>query len=322
MKSGFAKHLGVALIQQQNGLVKGTNVTLLVKVHCFLIQSGLSKCFTGIWVSIKVGNTKKLSFGSGVDTGLVQVLQGVDFEVKPQEDHTFEVESHENVDHVAGSQEVQTQDLIYYHLARNREQHSTHELFSYREYSNEVAFAVAEAEKIFAHELLTFKNTVACEAEIWATKGLLDKAKGNVFGIDIVRDQSGNTLRVSQSKFYNEKLVQTLLEGHSILSLEGSLSGDCDVQKNGKWSCIYAVGSQGYQMVCTRLDIASTDVRVCWISLIVDYRQTYSGVYDTYGGCKGGYLAKETRNRVRIRAKDSSGYCYRRLFKGYPSPRL
>ncbi|GJS31915.1 zinc finger, CCHC-type containing protein [Tanacetum coccineum] len=79
-------------------------------------------------------------------------------------------------------------------------------------------------------------------------------------GMKIVRDQSGNTLRLSQSKFYNGKLVQTLLEGHSILSLEGSLSGDCDVEKNGKWSCIYAVGSHEYQMVCTRLDIASADV--------------------------------------------------------------
>ncbi|GKE57276.1 hypothetical protein Tco_1496461, partial [Tanacetum coccineum] len=59
---------------------------------------------------------------------------------------------------------------------------------------------------------------------------------------------------------HNEKLVQTLLKGHSILSLEGSLSGNCDVEKNGKWSCIYAVGSQEYQMVCTRLDIASADV--------------------------------------------------------------
>ncbi|GJR62170.1 hypothetical protein Tco_1504332 [Tanacetum coccineum] len=172
-------------------------------------------------------------------------------------------------------------------------------LVSYREDSNEAAFAVAEAEKIYAHESLTFNNTVACEviskwkaglkddmdarsdvyvlsndykkcsddhamfyywAEIWATKGLLDKAKGNVLGMEIIRDQSGNTLRVSQSRFYNGKLVQTLLEGHSILSLEGSLSGDCDVEKNGKWSCIYAVGSQEYQMVCTRLDIASADV--------------------------------------------------------------
>nr|GFA58766.1 zinc finger, CCHC-type [Tanacetum cinerariifolium] len=48
--------------------------------------------------------------------------------------------------------------------------------------------------------------------------------------------------------------------GHSILLLEGSLSGDYDVKKNGKCSCIYAVGSQEYQMVCTRPDIASIDV--------------------------------------------------------------
>ncbi|GJU13463.1 hypothetical protein Tco_1135859 [Tanacetum coccineum] len=91
-------------------------------------------------------------------------------------------------------------------------------------------------------------------------QGLLDKAKGNVLGLEIVRDQSGNTLRVSQSRFYNGKLVQTLLDGHSILSLEGSLSGDRDVENNGKWSCMYTVGSQEYQMVYTRLNIASTDV--------------------------------------------------------------
>ncbi|GJT69078.1 hypothetical protein Tco_1028364 [Tanacetum coccineum] len=54
----------------------------------------------------------------------------------------------------------------------------------------------------------------------------------------------------SQSMFYNEKLVQTLLEGHSILSLEGSLSGGCDVEKNG----------QEYHGVCIRLDIASADM--------------------------------------------------------------
>ncbi|GKG11128.1 hypothetical protein Tco_0342528 [Tanacetum coccineum] len=30
-------------LQQQNGLVKETNVTLLATVRCFLIQSGLSK---------------------------------------------------------------------------------------------------------------------------------------------------------------------------------------------------------------------------------------------------------------------------------------
>nr|GEX11981.1 zinc finger, CCHC-type [Tanacetum cinerariifolium] len=59
-------------------------------------------------------------------------------------------------------------------------------------------------------------------------------AKGNVLGMDIARDQSGN-LRVSQSMFYNQKVSTdfNLLEGHSILSLEGSLSRDCDVKENG-----------------------------------------------------------------------------------------
>nr|GEY69126.1 hypothetical protein [Tanacetum cinerariifolium] len=112
---------------------------------------------------------------------------------------------------------------------------------------------VAAVEKIYAHESLTFNNIVACEViskwraglkddmdarsdickvEIWVTKGLLVKAKGNVFGLEIIRDQSGNTLRVLQSRIHNEKLVQTLLKGDSTLSLEDSLSRDCDVKKN------------------------------------------------------------------------------------------
>nr|GEW10761.1 zinc finger, CCHC-type [Tanacetum cinerariifolium] len=193
--------------------------------------------------------------------GFSSVLQGVEFEVEPQEDQTFEVEPHRNFDHVAGSQEVQTQDLIYYHLARDREQYSTHKLFSYREHSNEAAFAVAEAEKIYAHESLNFNNTIAYEVISKWKVGLKDDmnarshvyvlsngckkcnddidgyyweytpTKGNVLGMEIVKDQCGNTMRVSRSRFYNGKLVQALLEGHFILSLEGSLSRDCDVKK-------------------------------------------------------------------------------------------
>ncbi|GJW90155.1 hypothetical protein Tco_0167708 [Tanacetum coccineum] len=230
----------------------------------------------------------------------LEVLQGVEFEVEPKKDHTFKVEPHGNVDHVAGSQEVQTQDLIYYHLARDREQHSTYELFSYREDSNEAAFAVAVVNKIYAHKSLTFSDTVACEDEIWATKGLLDKAKGNVLGMKIVTDQSGNTLRVSQSRFYNGKLVQTLLEGHSIPSLEGSLLG------NVMWKRMTDVH--------VFVDFDYTIGR----SITVMARSITSDIYDTYEGCKGGYLAKGTHNKVRIRAKDSSGYCYRCLVKGYP----
>ncbi|GKD79174.1 hypothetical protein Tco_1341795 [Tanacetum coccineum] len=70
-----------------------------------------------------------------------------------------------------------------------------------------------------------------CKAEIWVTKGLMEKTNENVLGMEFFRDQSENTFRVSQSRFYNEKLVHTLLEGHFILTLEGSLLGDCDVEK-------------------------------------------------------------------------------------------
>ncbi|GJV79632.1 hypothetical protein Tco_1515502 [Tanacetum coccineum] len=122
-----------------------------------------------------------------------------------------------------------------------------HELFRYREDSNEAAFVVAAAEKTYAHELLTFNDTIACEVIFkWKVRlkeemdadARSDKAKENVLGMEIFRDQSGNTLRVSQSRFYNRKLVQTLLKGLSILSL----------------------GGVEYQVVCTKPDIASAGV--------------------------------------------------------------
>nr|GEW56744.1 zinc finger, CCHC-type [Tanacetum cinerariifolium] len=242
------------------------------------------------------GEYKKTFIGSDVGTGLMQVLHRFEFEVELLEDHTFEVEPQENVDQGAGLQEVQTQDLIDYQLARDRDQHLACELLRYKENSNEAAFEWKAGLKdgmdarsdvyvlsngcrkcndnnddyyweyapgMIIHLFLYIDGMVfsyGCKVEIRVTKGLLVKSMGNVLGSEIIRDHSGSTLRVSQSKIYNEKLVQSLLEGHSILSLEGSLSGDCDLEKNGKWSCIYAVESQEYQMVCTRLDIASADV--------------------------------------------------------------
>nr|GEZ83304.1 zinc finger, CCHC-type [Tanacetum cinerariifolium] len=88
---------------------------------------------------------------------------------------------------------------------------------------------------MFIHLFLYIDDIVfscGCKAEIWDTKGLLDIAKENVLGMEIVKDQSDYTLMVSLSRFYIRKLVKTLLEGHSKLSLKGSLSGDCDVEKN------------------------------------------------------------------------------------------
>ncbi|GJY15027.1 hypothetical protein Tco_0385449 [Tanacetum coccineum] len=157
-------------------------------------------------------------------TGSVQVLQGVEFEVEPQ-DHTFEVEPRGNAGH---------------------EQHSAHELLKYREDSNEAAFAVAKAEKIYAHESLTFNNTVAYEVISMWKAGLKDDidAWSDVY----VLSHGCKKCSDDNDGYYWESTP------------EGSLSGDCDVEKNGKWLCIYAIGSQEYQMVCTRLDIASADV--------------------------------------------------------------
>ncbi|GJR94830.1 hypothetical protein Tco_0267004 [Tanacetum coccineum] len=89
---------------------------------------------------------KKIFIASGVCRGLVKVLQRLEFEVEPQEDHTFRVEPQGIVSQVTGSQKVQTHDLIYYHSIRDREQHTTRELFGYREDNNEAAI-VAEVEQ-------------------------------------------------------------------------------------------------------------------------------------------------------------------------------
>nr|GEW65304.1 hypothetical protein [Tanacetum cinerariifolium] len=222
------------------------------------------------------GEYKKTFIGFGVGTGSMQVLQGVEFEVEPQEDHTFEVEPHGNVDHIDGSQERD---------------------------SNEAAFVVAVVEKIYAHESLTFNNTVSCEVISKWKAGLKDDmdARSDVYVLS-----NGYRKCSNDSDGYYWDINQTLLEGHSILLLEGSLSGDCDVEKNGKWSCIYAVRSHEYQMVCTRLDIASADVGMCCKlegnattrGGSFNYK---GGVYGPYGGCEGSYLALLIESRYELR---------------------
>nr|GEX11927.1 zinc finger, CCHC-type [Tanacetum cinerariifolium] len=218
--SGVAKHLGVAGIHQENGFIDETNVILFAKY-------GLSKVF---WAE----DTTRCCL-----------------------DHTFEVEPQENVNQGAGLQEVQTQDLMDYQLARDRE-HLACKLFGYREDSNKDAFAVVAVDKIYAHESLTFNDTAACEVISKWKAGLKEDmdVRSDVYVLTMVARKAVTTAMV-----ITKSLHHTLLKRHSTLSLEDSLSRDCDVKKNGKWSCIYAVGSKEYQMVfCTRLDIASADV--------------------------------------------------------------
>nr|GEX35333.1 zinc finger, CCHC-type [Tanacetum cinerariifolium] len=149
----------------------------------------------------------------------------------------------------------------------------------YREDSNEAAFAVAVVENIYAHESLTFNDTVACEV-ISKWKAGLKKdmdVRSNVYVLSngyrkCSDDSDGYYWEYTPGMFihlflYIDDMVFSCGCKAEIWATKGLLDkakgnvlGDYDVEKNGKWSCIYAVGSQEYQMVCTRLDIASTDV--------------------------------------------------------------
>ncbi|GJV78122.1 hypothetical protein Tco_1509706 [Tanacetum coccineum] len=306
MKSGVAKHLGVAGIQQQNGLVNETNVTLFAKVRCLLIQSGLSKIcwgFFGWLASIKQGMLEPvkvkcifLGYRKGIvgnnlwrfDDVTSKVLQGVEFEVEPQEDHTFEHAIGSNTQHEnysviektvmrlllqAGLKGDMDARSDVYVLSNGCKKCSDDNDSYYWEYTP----------GMFIHLFLYIDDmgfSCGCKAEIWATKGLLDKAKGNILGMEIVRDQSG----------------------------------DSDVEKNGKWSCIYAVGSQEYQMVCTRPDIASADVGML---------DGFDHGLQTYVQAAKEAIAiwlKGSQRMSRIRAKDGSGVIgLQVLVKGYPS---
>nr|GEX54670.1 RNA-directed DNA polymerase, eukaryota [Tanacetum cinerariifolium] len=148
----------------------------------------------------------------------------------------------ENIDQEAGLQEVLTQDLIDCQLARDRKQHLACELFGYRKDNNEDAFEVAAVEKIYAHESLTFNNIVVCEVISKWKAGLKDDmdarsdvyvlsngcrkcsddidgyywntpAKRNILNIEIIKDQNGNTLKVSQSRIHNENWKPRVLDG-------------------------------------------------------------------------------------------------------------
>ncbi|GJT17173.1 hypothetical protein Tco_0875879 [Tanacetum coccineum] len=140
-----------------------------------------------------------------------------------------------NVDQRASLQEVQTQDLMDYQLARDREQHLACELFGYREDNNEAAFAVAAVEKIYAHESLTFNNTISCEVISKWKAGLKDDmdARSDVY----VLSNGCRKCSDDSDGYYWE---YTPAKGN-VLGME-------------------IIRSQEYQMVCTRLDIASADV--------------------------------------------------------------
>nr|GEV87810.1 universal stress protein PHOS32-like [Tanacetum cinerariifolium] len=220
-KSGVAKHLGVAGIHQQNGLVEETNMTLLaktpidmlgflgwlasikqwmlkpVKVKCIFMRFREGIVGDKLWRLADVtsmvvlhknigfnksGEYKKTFIGYGVGTGSMQVLHRFEFEVEPLGDHTFEVEPQENVDQEASLQE---------------------KAWIFGEMCVCSATVVEKA--------VTTVRTITGSMH----QGLMFKAKGSVLGLEIIKDQSVNTLRVSQSRIHNESPIPSVSTIHA-----------------------------------------------------------------------------------------------------------
>ncbi|GKB88661.1 hypothetical protein Tco_0960933 [Tanacetum coccineum] len=205
-------------------------MTLLAKGHCFLIQSGLSKVF---WAEDTTMSTYLVNRSPSSANGFKTPTNLLGF---------------------LGWLASIKQEMLELVKVKNM---GFNESGEYKKIFTGSGVATDQKKAVDVYHDYTGRMH---QSEIWVTKGLLVKAKGNVLGLEIIKDRSGNTLRVLQSRIHNKKLVQTLLEEHSILSLKDGLSGDYDVEKNGKWSYRYAVGSQEYQVICMIPDIASVGV--------------------------------------------------------------
>nr|GEY67441.1 zinc finger, CCHC-type [Tanacetum cinerariifolium] len=84
---------------------KSTSLECLFSSVCVsLAKASLARfIFRMFWANYTSSGIQKTFIGSGVGTGSVHVLQGVEFEVEPQEDLAFEVEPLRNVVTVAGN---------------------------------------------------------------------------------------------------------------------------------------------------------------------------------------------------------------------------
>ncbi|GJT05950.1 retrovirus-related pol polyprotein from transposon TNT 1-94 [Tanacetum coccineum] len=173
---------------QQNRVAERMNRTLMDKVRCLFIQSGLPKTFwaeatcTAAYLInrlflISTTKTRKLERERkivllGVPEGVkerdksVEELQ-VEVELQRLNNHTPEedqIDQEDGDDEDVGDHETdQTPDLRDYQLARDREQRTRTKPLRFQDESNMAAYAFAATEEEDTHEPLTYQEAVACE---------------------------------------------------------------------------------------------------------------------------------------------------------------
>ncbi|GJR74604.1 retrotransposon protein, putative, ty1-copia subclass [Tanacetum coccineum] len=174
---------------QQNGLVERMNRTLMDKVPCLLIQSGLPKTFwaeatcTAAYLinrspatAIEKKTPMEMWSGHPSDYGILRTFGCTDKSVEelqvevelqglsnrmPEEDHTDQEDSD---DENSGDQETnQAHDLTDYQLVQDREPRARTKPLRFQDESNMTAYAFAAVEEEDTHEPLTYQEAVACE---------------------------------------------------------------------------------------------------------------------------------------------------------------
>ncbi|GKA27622.1 retrotransposon protein, putative, ty1-copia subclass [Tanacetum coccineum] len=191
IESGIARHLTVVGTPQQNRVAECMNRTLMDKVRCLLIQSGLPKTFwaeatcTAAYLinrSPSRAIEKKHLWRCGRD---IQGVKG--YRLYRLDDESPKIVTSRNVvfnesvmykdklkdssadqedgnDEDAGDQETdQPPDLTDYQLARDREPRTRTKPLRFRDESNMAAYAFIAAEEEDTHEPLTYQEAVACE---------------------------------------------------------------------------------------------------------------------------------------------------------------
>nr|GFA46938.1 hypothetical protein [Tanacetum cinerariifolium] len=178
IESGIARHLTVAGTPQQNGLAERMNITLIDKVRCLLIQSGLPKTF---WAK-----------ATCTTAYLINRSPSIAIEKKtPMEMWS----GHPN-----------------YQLARDREPKTRMKPLRFRDESNMSAYAFAAAEEEDTHEPLTYQEAVACEdSSKWkaAMKEKMDSPRKNKTW-ELVDHQAGQKLLDVKTAFLHENLKEVI----------------------------------------------------------------------------------------------------------------
>nr|GEW78741.1 zinc finger, CCHC-type [Tanacetum cinerariifolium] len=230
IESGIARHLTVSGTLQQNGVAEHMNITLMDKISCLLIQSGLPKTFwaeatcTAAYLinrspsrAIEKKTPIEMWLGHPSDYGILRIFGCVTY-LHDKQAHTNTLEEDQTNQEDGDDEDVgdqatdQPPDLIDYQLVRDREPRTRTKPLRFRDESNMVAYAFVAAEEEDTHEPLTYQEAVACEdSSKWkpAIKEEMDSLRKNKTW-ELVDHPAGKKLLDVKTTFLHGNLEEVI----------------------------------------------------------------------------------------------------------------